>query len=183
MYRQSIILIVGMCALAAQSDLSFAVGGTPVRIGEDQEAVLGRLRQTYQVHNSGGETYLVTEKKGTPLKKIGIVTFENGQLASAGATWGEIFSADGVKFVRQLVAAIGNQEIASARTVILRPVQNESGGTATTGFELLIGDRTIEVVTSQSTENGKSSGQYATVVETLHNEPYVAAIKRSASPR
>ncbi|HEX4808843.1 MAG TPA: hypothetical protein VH325_07935 [Bryobacteraceae bacterium] len=183
MYRQSIILILAVCALAGQSDLTFAVGGTPVRIGEDQEAVLSRLRQTYQVRNSGGETYLVAEKKGAPLKKIGIVTFENGHLASAGATWGEIFSSDGVRFVRQLVAAIGNQEIAGARTVILSPVQNSSEGAATTGFELLIGDRTIDVVASQVTEGGKASGQYATVMETLHAEPYVAAIKRSASVR
>jgi hypothetical protein len=188
MRKQSLILILALCAAAAQSDLNFAVGGTPVRIGEDQETVLTRLRQTYQVHGTpahrgGGDSYVIAEKNAPARRQIGIVTFENGHLTSAGSTWGETFNNDGVRFAKQLVAAIANQEVASARTVILRPIQAANGGAVSTGFELLIGNRTIDVVTSQATENGKSSAQYASITETLHNEAYVSTVKRNSAPR
>jgi hypothetical protein len=183
MHKHSIILVMAVCATAAQTDQNFAVGGTPVRIGEDQETVLSRLRQTYQVQSTGADSYSVSEKKARALSEIGMVTFKNGHLTSAGATWAETFSSDGVRFAKELVAAIGNQEIAGPRTVILRPIQAANGGAIKTGFELVIGDRSIDVVTSQAAENGKASAKYATVMETLHNTAYVAAIERSAASK
>jgi hypothetical protein len=183
MHKHSIILILAMCATAAQTDQNFTVGGTPVRIGEDQEAVLSRLRQTYQVQSSGTDSYSVSQKNAPALREIGIVTFKSGHLASAGSIWAETFSSDGVRFAKELVAAISNQEITSPRSVILRPIQTANGGAVRTGFELVIGNRTIDVVTSQAAENGKSSAKYATVMETLHNSADVAAIERSAAAK
>jgi hypothetical protein len=183
MHKPSIILILAMCATAAQTDQNFTVGGKPVRIGEDQASVLNRLRQTYQVHSSGADSFAVSQKNAPALSEIGVVTFKDGHLTSAGATWAETFNSDGVRFAKELVAAIANQEITAPRSVILRPIQSANGGAVRTGFELVIGDRTIDVVTSQAAENGKSSAKYATVMETLHNTAYVAAIRRSVAPR
>jgi hypothetical protein len=183
MHKHSIILILAMCTAAAQTDQNFTVGGTPVRIGEDQQTVLSRLRQTQQVQSSGPDTYSVAEKNAPAFRQIGVVTFKNGHLTSAGATWAETFSNDGVRFAKELVAAIANQEIAGSRTVILRPIQAANGGAVRSGFELLIGDRAIDVVVSQASENGKASAKYATVMETLHNTAYVATMERSAAAR
>ncbi|HEX4231508.1 MAG TPA: hypothetical protein VHZ07_22760 [Bryobacteraceae bacterium] len=183
MHKHSIILVLAVCAAAAQTDQNFTVGGTPVHLGEDQAAVLSRLRQTYQVQSSGTDSYSVSEKNAPALREIGLVTFKNAHLTSAGATWAETFSSDGVRFAKELVAAIGNQEIAGPRTVILRPIQSVNDGVVRTGFELLIGDRTIDVLTSQAAENGKASAKYATVMETLHTAAYVTAIQHNAAAK
>lgn len=183
MHKHSIILILAVCATAGQTDRNFTVGGTPVRIGEDQETVLGRLRRTYEVHSTGAKSYVIADRKAPAFKKIGVVTFQNGHLASAGSTWDETFGADGVRFARELVAAVANQGISGPRTVIIRPIQVDDGGVVLQGFELLIGHRSIDVITTHAIEHGKTTARYATVMETLHDGDYVSALERGAALR
>ena len=154
-----------------------------MRIGEDQAMVLNQVRQTYQVESTDGNSYVIADKNAPGFKEIGVITFADGHLVSAGATWGETFSNDGVKFAKALVAAIENQGLAGAHTVVLRPIQASNAGTVTTGFELLIGNRTIDVTTAQTMSNGKPETQYARVMETLHNSPYVVAMARGAGAK
>ena len=183
MCKHSIILLLAICATAGQSDRNFTVGGTPVKIGEDQEMVLARLRQTYQVHSTGPESYAIAEKNAPSFRKIGVVTFENGHLASAGATWDETFGSDGVRFARDLIAAVANQGTVGPRAVILRPIQSDDGGAVLAGFELLIGHRSIDVITTQTMDHGRATARYATVMETLHDADYVSAMERGAVAR
>jgi hypothetical protein len=181
MWKQSALFVLAGLGLVAQTDKYFTIGGTPVQIGQDEQSTLTALRQRYDVHNTGSGTWIVAQKDAPGLQKIGVVSFQEGRLVTAGANWHESYDPNAVQFAKHLVAAVGNQQLSGPRTVVLRPIQTNNENANSRGFEMLIGNRTIQVITSASTQNGKPNAEYATVMESLHDTAFATSLTQSAA--
>ena len=142
--------------------------------------VLGNLRSLYQVNNVGGETYSVGQQQGAAYNSIGTVSFENNRLVAAGSTWQESFDPNAVTFARRLVEALQHQQLDTPRPAIVRTIHRGSDLAAVDGVEIVIGDRAIQIVTSNSVPGGKPSQGYAAVTENLHQHSFAVGLAKQA---
>ncbi len=181
MWKKSCVLLTMVFGLAAQTDTAFTVGKIGVQLGEDQQTVLSTLRTAYEVHSVGEKTWVAGTTQGTHFDKAGVVSFENGKLVAAGTAWDESFDASAIQFAKQLIDVLKHQRLDSPRTAIVRAIHRSSDEAPVDGVEILLGDRTIQVVTSSALQGNKSTQEYAAVMETLHTPAFSAALKRAAS--
>jgi hypothetical protein len=177
--KPALLLWVGL-ATAAQTDQYFTVGNVGVHLGDSEVSVLANLRSLYQVNSVGSETYTIGQQQGDTYKSLGTVSFENNALVSAGSTWDESFDAGTVKLTKQIIAALQHQELEPARTAIIRKIHRGSDLAPVDGVEIVIGDRAIQIVTSNVPAGAKPNQQYAAVTENLHQHSYVETLAKQA---